>query len=261
MFVYILLVGCRHWSLIGQQNMFYHLHGRVNAINGIRNYSKMLILFLTLSPPLQDNAAYIPVQPIEVQETYQIIISVWARIISKIISFIVKLLENILRIKILWFLFILKSSLKKERKQSDSWENCEFPFFLVKAFLLYWLCRKKFSVFSSRRPKKHLHTRSSLLVPHSQPASPKWRPTPEITWHHDQSPWEWFIKPSRVISTKTTQLVCVLLPGMQWRLTCVVVGVVVVVGATTALKAIPRERVNVEDCSFQGTLETAVRLC
>ena len=204
MFVYILLVGCRHWSLIGQQNMFYHLHGRVNAINGIRNYSKMLILFLTLSPPLQDNAAYIPVQPIEVQETYQIIISVWARIISKIISFIVKLLENILRIKILWFLFILKSSLKKERKQSDSWENCEFPFFLVKAFLLYWLRRKKFSVFSSRRPKKHLHTRSSLLVPHSQPASPKWRPTPEITWHHDQSPWEWSIKPSRVISTKTT---------------------------------------------------------
>ena len=42
---------------------------------------------------------------------------------------------------------------------------------------------------------------------------------------------------------------------------CVVVGVVVVVGATTVLKAIPRERVNVEDCSFQGTLETAVRLC
>ena len=182
-------------------------------------------------------------QPIEVQETYQIIISVWARIISKIISFIVKLLENILRIKILWFLFILKSSLKKERKQSDSWENCEFPFFLVKAFLLYWLRRKKFSVFRLRRPKKHLHTRSRLLVPHSQPASPKWRPTPEITWHHDQSPWEWSIKPSRVISTKTTQLVHVLLPGMQWRLTCVVVGVVVVVvGATTTLKAIPRER-------------------
>ena len=141
-------------------------------------------------------------QPIEVQETYQIIISVWARIISKIISFIVKLLENILRIKILWFLFILKSSLKKERKQSDSWENCEFPFFLVKAFLLYWLRRKKFSVFSSRRPRKHLHMRSRLLVPHSQPASPKWRPTPEITWHHNQSPWEWSIKPSRVISTK-----------------------------------------------------------
>ena len=38
---------------------------------------------------------------------------------------------------------------------------------------------------------------------------------------------------------------------MQWRLTCVVVGVVVVVGATTVLKAIPRERVTVEDCSFQ----------
>ena len=190
-------------------------------------------------------------QCIEVQETYQIIISVWARIISKIISFIVELLENILRIKILWFLFILKSSLKKERKQSDSWENCEFPFFLVKAFLLYWLHRKKFSVFSSRRSRKHLHMTSRLLVPHSQPASqPVQNGAQHLKWHHDQSPWEWSIKPSRVISTKTTQLVCVLLPGMQWRLTCVVVGVVVVVGAITVLKAIPRERVTVEDCSF-----------
>ena len=26
-------------------------------------------------------------------------------------------------------------------------------------------------------------------------------------------------------------------------------------------KAIPRERTNVEGCSFQGTLETTVRLC
>ena len=109
-------------------------------------------------PPLQDNAAYIPVQPIEVQETYQIIISVWARIISKIIRFIVKLLENILRIKILWFLFILKSSLKKERKQSDSWENCEFPFFLVKAFLLYWL-RRKNSVSSAHGSQENICTR------------------------------------------------------------------------------------------------------
>ena len=48
-----------------------------------------------------------------------------------------------------------------------------------------------------------------------------------------------------------------------WRYTkthVVVVGVVVVVGATTVLKAIPRERVTVEDSSFQGALETAVRL-
>ena len=154
MFVYILLVGCRHWSLIGQQNMFYHLHGRVNAINGISNYSKMLILFLTLSPSFTGQCSLHPSAAIEVQETYQIIISVWARIISKIISFIVKLLENILRIKILWFLFILKRSLKKERKQSVSWENCEFPFFLVKAFLLYWLRRKKIQCLQLKAAKK-----------------------------------------------------------------------------------------------------------
>ena len=47
---------------------------------------------------------------------------------------------------------------------------------------------------------------------------------------------------------------------LRYKKTHVVVGVVVVVGATTVLKAIPRERVTVEDSSFQGALETAVRL-
>ena len=40
----------------------------------------------------------------------------------------------------------------------------------------------------------------------------------------------------------------------------IVVGLIVVVGATTVLKAMPR-RVAAEDCSFQGILETTVRLC
>ena len=49
---------------------------------------------------------------------------------------------------------------------------------------------------------------------------------------------------------------------LRYKKTHVVVGVVVVVGATTVLKAIPRERerVTVEHSSFQGPLETAVRL-
>ena len=55
--------------------------------------------------------------------------------------------------------------------------------------------------------------RSKQFVPHSQPASPaspKWFPIPEITWHHDQSSCDWSIRLFRVISAKTTRLVCVL---------------------------------------------------
>ena len=42
-------------------------------------------------------------------------------------------------------------------------------------------------------------------------ASPKWRPNAEIAWHHDRYPRHWSTKPARVISVKTTRLVCVLL--------------------------------------------------
>ena len=44
----------------------------------------------------------------------------------------------------------------------------------------------------------------------------------------------------------------------MYRVTSVV-SVVVDVGATTVLKALPRG-ITLEDCRFQGTLETAVRL-
>ena len=40
---------------------------------------------------------------------------------------------------------------------------------LVREFLMYWLRRKKIGVFSSRWPRKHLHMRSKLFEPHSQP--------------------------------------------------------------------------------------------
>ena len=76
------------------------------------------------------------------------------------------------------------------------------PLLSSKSFFIVLIAQKKIQCPQLKQPRKHLHTRSRLLVPHSQPASPKWRPTPEITWHHDQSPWEWSIKPSRVISTK-----------------------------------------------------------
>ena len=59
---------------------------------------------------------------------------------------------------------------------------------LVKVFFYFIDCAEKIiGVFSSRRPRKHLHVRSRLFVPHSQPASqpasPKWRPMPEELVH------------------------------------------------------------------------------
>ena len=60
---------------------------------------------------------------------------------------------------------------------------------LVKVFYFYFIdCAEKIiGVFSSRRPRKHLHVRSRLFVPHSQPASqpasPKWRLMPEELVH------------------------------------------------------------------------------
>ena len=50
-----------------------------------------------------------------------------------------------------------------------------------------------------------------------QSTSPKWRPNAEIAWHHDRYPRHWSIKPARVISVKTTRLVCVLLRRTQQR--------------------------------------------
>ena len=41
----------------------------------------------------------------------------------------------------------------------------------ISSFILLIAQRKKIGVFSSRRPRKHLHVRSRLFVPHSQPAS------------------------------------------------------------------------------------------
>ena len=60
---------------------------------------------------------------------------------------------------------------------------------LVKVFYFYFIdCAEKIiGVFSSRRPRKHLHVRSRLFVPHSQPASqpasPKCRLMPEELVH------------------------------------------------------------------------------
>ena len=84
---------------------------------------------------------------------------------------------------------------------------------LVKVFLLYWLHRKKKSVSSAQGSQENIWTwdRGYLCHIARQSARPKWRPMPEIAWHHNQCPWDWSIKPLRVISVKTTPLVCVLL--------------------------------------------------
>ena len=42
-----------------------------------------------------------------------------------------------------------------------------------------------------------------------------WMPVAEIAGHHDRSPWDWSLKPSKVISVKTRRLVCVLLRRTQ----------------------------------------------
>ena len=75
---------------------------------------------------------------------------------------------------------------------------------LVKVFLLYWLRRKKKSVSSAQGSQENIWTwdRGYLCHIARQPARPKWRPMPEIAWHHNQCPWDWSIKPLRVISVK-----------------------------------------------------------
>ena len=86
-----------------------------------------------------------------------------------------------------------------------------------KTLLLYWLHRKKKLFLQLSAAKKKICTWDQGYLCHvaSQPASPKWRPIPEITWHHIQSPLDWSIKPLRVISIKTSQLVCLLLCRIQ----------------------------------------------
>ena len=74
---------------------------------------------------------------------------------------------------------------------------------LVKVFFYFIDCAEKIiGVFSSRRPRKHLHVRSRLYVPHSQPASQPVQNGAQCL--RNQS-----IKPLRVISLTTTRLVCV----------------------------------------------------
>ena len=75
---------------------------------------------------------------------------------------------------------------------------------LVRDFLMYWLRRKKNWCFQLKVAKKTFaHEIKAIWA--TLPASPKWCTMPEITWHHNWSPRDWSIKPSRVISLKTTR--------------------------------------------------------
>ena len=135
------------------------------------------------------------------------------------------------------------------------------PLLSSKSFFIVLIAQKKIQCPQLKQPRKHLHTRSRLLVPHSQPASPKWCPTPEITWHHDQSPWEWSIKPSRVISTKnnTTSMCSPSWNAMKTHLcssrsSCCC-------WSNDCFESYTERESYCGRLLISGTLETAVRLC